>query len=142
MDSLWTDIILSLQDKNPYCRKLLFELYHHHNELWERRFYELSFALYGRFFQEKLSPLLLAQYFEALNAIVDQVNTAEEKIELRQVINLGLQLKNFTQYSEDNFQLTNILLQINYLITLWHNTHHICKFCGHKLNLLTETVDR
>ncbi len=136
----WTDIITTVHDKNSYCRKLLYQIYHNEDEFVERRFYELAFALYARFFQEQLEPQLLAEYFAALQEIVTEYAVLEHTPEIQTVINLGLQLKSFQNYTEDNFQLTNILLQINYHVTLWQNKNHICKYCGHKLDLLTQPV--
>lgn len=137
----WADIILSVKDKNSYCRKLLYQIYHQEDEFVERRFYELAFALYARFFQEKLSPLILANYFRSLDEMLSLHHVLEHNPDIQSIIQLGLQLQDFHQYSEDNFQLTNILLQINYGITRWQNKHHICKFCGHKLDLLTQKIE-
>lgn len=137
----WSEIILAIRDKNSYCRKLLYQIYHQEDEFVERRFYELAFALYARYFQERLSPLLLASYFQALQEILSGHHLLEDNAAIKKIINLGLQLKDFHQYSEENFQLTNILLQINFEITCWQNKNHICKFCGHKLELLTQVLD-
>ena len=140
-ENIWADIILSITDKNPYCRKLLYELYHQQDEFVERRFYELSFALYGRFFTEKLSPLHLVEYFQAMQSIFGDHALLRQNPDIKMILELGLSLANFSQYSEENFQLTNTLLQINYHIARWHNKSHICKYCGHKLELLTQPLD-
>ncbi|MBI4836012.1 MAG: hypothetical protein HY817_02015 [Candidatus Abawacabacteria bacterium] len=137
----WSTTILSIRDKNPYCRKLLYQLYHYEDEFLERRIYELSFALYARFFQEKLAPHYLVDYFKALQNILENQSIISDNPDILSILNLGLQLDNFRQYSEDNLQLTHIMLQINYLITGWQSKNHICKYCGHKLELLTQPLD-
>lgn len=140
-EGAWSEVILSVTDRNPYCRKLLYELYHQHDEFLERRFYELCFALYGRFFSEKLAPGLLVEYFQAVHSILLDHPLLEQNTDINTILDLGLSLENFQHYSEENFQLTNILLQVNYHIAQWHNKNHICKYCGHRLELLTQPLD-
>jgi hypothetical protein len=131
---------LKILDKHAYCRRLILGIMSGETEFMERRFYELCFTLYARFCAEKLSPQLIYPYFvlaeEAFNNYPD---VSSKNIKL--VISLGLQLNDFAQYSENALQLSNIMLQINGLIAQWHQQHHICRYCGHALDLLTQKIN-
>lgn len=131
---------LKIPDKHAYCRRLIFGIASGETEFMERRFYELCFTLYARFCTEKLSPQLLYPYFVVAEETFKQYPHLTTP-HIEQLIKLGLQLNDFAHYSENALQLSNIMLQINGLVTQWQHQHHICKYCGHTLDLLTEKIN-
>lgn len=131
---------LKILDKHAYCRRLIFSIASGETEFMERKFYELCFTLYARFCAEKISPQLIYPYFVLADEAFEQHPDLRTTY-IQQLIKLGLQLNDFTHYSENALQLSNIMLQINGLVTQWHQQNHICKYCGHTLDLLTEKIN-
>lgn len=130
---------LKIPDKHAFCRRLILDLYAAETEFMERKFYELCFTLYARFCMERLSPQVIYQYFAVMQEIFsDRAELYTEGI--RRIVLLGLQLNDFTQYSENALQLSHIMLQINAAVTEWQHKNHICKYCGHTLDLLTQKI--
>ncbi|OGC81698.1 MAG: hypothetical protein A2V81_00385 [Candidatus Abawacabacteria bacterium RBG_16_42_10] len=130
----------TIQDKHPYTHKLAYELCLGNHEFMERKLFELCFVLYIRFQLEKMSPQIIYQYFSLLRDIVQHNSTLGENTKIQEIIDLGLTLEQFSDSAHENFTLTNTMLKINYHVTTWQNTHHICKFCGHSLDLLTQEL--
>ncbi len=130
----------TIQDKHAYTHKLAYELCIGHHEFMERQFYELCFVLYIRFQLEKLSPQVIYKYFSLLQQIVNGNPQLKEISGIQEIVALGLKLQPFSEITVENFALTNTMLRINYHITTWQSTYHICKYCGHSLGLLTQEL--
>lgn len=130
----------AIGDNHAYTHKLAYELCIGNHEFMERKFYELCFVLYIRFQVEKLSPQVIYKYFLLLQGIIHQNPVLQQDSTIHEILALGLQLQHFPVISLENFALTNIMLKINYYVTMWQNTHHICKYCGHSLELLTQEI--
>ncbi len=130
---------LKIPDKHAYCRRLLIDISTGETEFMERKFYELCFALYARFYTERLNPQLIYPYFVLLSEIFSNQPEIYTK-EMRMIVDLGLKLGDFAQYSEEALQLGHIMLQINAKISLWQRRSHICRYCGHSLELLTQEI--
>lgn len=130
---------LKIPDKHAFCRRLVMDICEGKTEFMERKFYELCFTLYARFCGEQLSPQLMYPYFVLVREVFDSRPDLSTK-SIESVICFGLQLSDFAQYSENSLQLSHIMLQINAAITQWQHQHHICKYCGHTLDLLTEKI--
>ncbi len=130
---------LKIPDKHAFCRRLILDLCTGETEFMERKFYELCFILYARFCIEKLSPQIIYSYFLVLQNIFTEKSDLTTP-SIKNIIDLGVQLGDFAQYSENSLQLSHIMLQINAAIYQWQNKNHICKYCGHTLDLVTQKI--
>ncbi len=130
---------LKIPDKHAFCRRLIMDLCEGKTEFMERKFYELCFTLYARFCLEQLNPQLIYHYFVLMQEVFEARPDLSTK-SIENIIRYGLQLSDFAQYSENSLPLSHIMLQINAAITQWQHQHHICRYCGHTLDLLTEKI--
>jgi hypothetical protein len=135
---LYIQKLNTIPDKHAYTHKLAYELCIGHHEFMERKLYELCFVLYIRFQIERLSPQVIYKYFSLLQEIIHQHETLRKDSRIQEILTLGLQLEQFPEVIPENFALTNTMLKINFLVTTWQGIHHICKYCGHSLDLLTQ----